>query len=132
MWADKNPAMRAAINDVRILGIDREMARFAAGGWFPIALANAAAIAAAQNPHRRVVLLRAIDAIRKVIVGGHPVKLRGRLVVISCPVCTRVKGNLSAAVIADDYAGRLCWIEPEIMMIAMRGTYRLKSFAAIG
>src|SRR5208282_5960779 len=93
---------------------------FAAADSVPIAGENCAVVAARADADGRVVLLRAVDAVLKIVVGGDVVELRGGLVVLRGPVFAAVDADGGAAVVAVDHAIRVVGIDPESVMIAVR------------
>src|SRR5262245_2932265 len=71
------------------------------------------------NPHRRVILLGAVDPVREVIVGRDAVELSGRLIVIRAPAFAAAEADLGAAVVADDHALGRGRVDPQIVMVAV-------------
>src|SRR5262249_22585013 len=117
--AHQKAGVGAAVDDVRVLRVRRDVAALAAGGRLPVALADAAAIAAVGNSHRRVILLGPVNPVRKVIVGNDAVELRRRLIVIRAPALAAVEGDLGAAIVADDHALRGGRVDPQVVMVAV-------------
>ena len=107
------------------------MRAFAAGGGLPVALANGAAAAAVQNPHRGVVLLRPVDAVGEVRVGDDAVELAGGLVVVGRPVQAPIGADLGAAVIGDNHAAGVFRRNPEVVVVAVRGVAAFEGAAAV-
>jgi len=130
--AREDGAFVVGVNDVRIARVGNDVAAFAAAHGVPIALEDRSVIAARANAERRVVLLRAVDAILKVVVGGDVVKLRGRLIVLRSPVFAAVDADGGAAVVAVDHAIGIVGIDPESVIVAMGGIEACEGLAAVG
>ena len=73
-----------------IARVRHDKAAFAAASDEPIFASDHAGIAAAGDADIRVVLLRAVDVVRKCIVHSDVVKLRGGLVMLTGPVFAAV------------------------------------------
>ncbi len=125
------PTVRPCVHDFGIRGIGSDVAAFAAPDVVPIWSVDCAIGASAGDAHGGVVLLRAVNVIRKAIVGGDVIKLRGGLVVNAGPALRAVGGNGGAAVVAVDKALGVCRIDPEAVIVAVRHAQRIKSLAAI-
>src|SRR5207253_918907 len=74
----------------------------------------------ARHRHRGVVLLRTVDAIRRLRVGDHVIELGRRLVVDRRPALAAVLGDDRAAVVAVDDPIRIPRVDPEVVVIAVR------------
>src|SRR6266566_6042628 len=85
-----------AIKNVRIERIDGDVSILENPDQMPIAKSNFAVIAAALRRHGAALLLRAVNPVRKAIVGGDVIELRGWLIVPTAP--------RRAAIHADDRA----------------------------
>ena len=125
-------AIAPAIYDIVVEGIYGDVGTFAAGGFFPVALADRASVRAVEDAEGGVVLLRHIDAIGEMVIGNDAVKLCGGLVVIGGPVLPSVIRHLCASIVCDDHALVVFGCDPEVVVVAMRGIGRGKGFAAIG
>ena len=68
------------VDDIRVARIHRDVTAFAASHRIPIALKNRAVVAPRANADGSVVLLLAIDAVEKIVVGHDMVKLGRRLI----------------------------------------------------
>ncbi len=77
-----------------------------------------------------IVLLRAIEPVGEVIVDAYMVELC-RCNVVLCPVLPPILCNDCSSVVADDHALRICWVDPEVMMVAMVRTESGKGASAI-
>ena len=110
----------AGIDNVGIARIDGHVAAFSAAHGVPIGTPDGAVIAGSGDADGAVVLLRAVNVIRKIVVGDNVIELRGRLVKLSGPVSAAVDGNGGAAVVAVDDAIGIVGIDPQAVMIAVR------------
>src|SRR5436190_16164423 len=81
---------------------------------------------------RAVVLLRAIDAIGKLVVDRYAIKLRRRLVHLSGPRGCAVQRDIRSAVVGVDHFFRIIGIDPQIVVVSMRYWDALKGLAAVG
>src|ERR1041384_1671655 len=89
------------------------------GEWFSLA----------RNDERRVVLLRAVEFVRKLIVDPDAVNFRGRLIHLRRPRATAVSRNVSATVIRLDHNLTVFGIDPDVVIVAMRCAKRRECFA---
>src|ERR1700694_3781302 len=71
----------ASISNVGIYRIGSDGAALPGAHWMPVAKSNRPVIAAAGSRDGSTVLLRAVDAVGKLIIHSNVVKLRGWLVV---------------------------------------------------
>src|SRR5204862_7975905 len=85
----------------------------------PIGPPDALAGRGARDHHGRVVLLRAVDAVRGAVVGRHAVDLRRRLVLDRRPADTAVDADVGAAVVGFDHPERVDGVDPEIVIVAV-------------
>ena len=67
-----------------------------------------------------VVLLRRVQAIRKLIVGIHHVQLRRRLVHLRRPAPSAILGDVRAAVVGLDHDFRIVGIDPDHVVVTVR------------
>ena len=88
----------AAVDDVRIERIGRDVAVFFRGDRMPVAESDLAVVAAARDADRAAFLLAAAQSIRKRVVGADVIELRGRLVVPRAPGLAAVDGDDRALV----------------------------------
>src|SRR5262249_7725119 len=82
--AGQDPDVLAGVDGAAV-GCRRGGAGRAAAYGFPVGGGDRAFFAPAANGDRGVVLLRAVDHVGPLIVRGHVVELRGRLVVLPAP-----------------------------------------------
>ena len=87
---------------------------------------------AAGDADGRVVLLRAVDAVRRTVIGDDRVELRGRLVVHRAPRAAAVERHRGAAVAAVHHPLRILRIDPQIVVIAVRRLDVRVGLAAVG
>src|SRR5262249_25001189 len=127
---EKRPFV-VGIDDVGIARIDGYVATLPTGDTFPIGAVNDTVIRARPNSHGRVVLLRAVDAVEKIVVGGDVIELRRRLVVLRGPVLATVHADGRDAVVAVDQAILVGGVDPQSMVIAVRRAQALEGLAAI-
>ena len=92
----------AAVNDVGIERIGRDVAVFFDAHRLPVAEGDLAVIAAAGDADRAALLLAAVDPIGKPIVGDDVIELRGGLVVPGAPRLAAVDGDGRALVAGQD------------------------------
>ena len=107
------------------------MSRFSSCCGLPMFIINIAAATSVLNSDCRIVLLSRINTIGKGIIGGHSIKLGGRLIPISTPICSPIITHLSPTVICYDHALIVLWRYPKIMVIAMRGPKAFEGFPPI-
>src|SRR5262249_59732383 len=79
------PAVAGGVRDLRIPGIDGDVAALAAADHPPVLARDPASRGPAGERHARVVLLAAVDAVRKLGVDRDAVDLRRRLVPLRRP-----------------------------------------------
>ena len=102
----------AAICDVVVRRIDGMIGAFPTGGDFPVSFCNPATIAARDDSDGRIVLLSTVDSVGKMVVRCNAVELRGRLVVVACPVFSTIYGDLTSAVIGNDHSFVVVGVNP--------------------
>src|SRR5687768_14700726 len=85
----------------------------------PIARPDAAARRATLDAYGRVVLLRAVDVVRKIVIDRDAIKLCGGLILFG-PASPAVESDVGAAVVALDHAVRIVRSDPQIVIIAVR------------
>src|SRR4029077_3400236 len=109
------------VNDVRIARVRDDVAAFAPANGVPVAAIDEAVVAARSNADGRIVLLGAVYAVQKIVVGGDVVELRGRLVILRGPIFSPVHGDGGTAVVAVDEAIGIVGINPEGVVVAVGG-----------
>ena len=75
---------------------------------------------------RAGILLRAVNEIRKAIVGADVVELAGRLVVPAAPACTPVQGDDGALIHAEDATLWIALVDPQRVEVVARGIALLR------
>ena len=125
-------AIAAAVDDVVVDRVRRQMGALAAGGGFPVALADEAAGGADADADGRIVLLGPVDAVGEMVVCGDAVELRRRLVHVGRPAFAGIVADLGAAVVADDEPAGVLRGDPEVVVVAVRRVLGLEGAPAIG
>src|SRR5436305_303707 len=87
-------AIRAGVDDLRIMRIGRDVSAFTSAHRIPIRTIDSTPLRR-RSAYRAVVLLSAINEIREAIVGNHMVELRRRLVPLRSPACAAKIGRAS-------------------------------------
>ena len=123
----------AAIDDVGIRRIRRNVAALAGACGMPVAESDSAVIAAAENKDAAAILLRAINVVREIIVNRHVIELRRGLVIPTAPGMARVHADAGALVAAKNHPLRIAGINPQsvIVIAAGRALDGDKSFSRI-
>ncbi len=124
-------AIGAGVGDLRVAGIGSDVAALAATDVVPVRTVDSSIRARAGDPNGGVILLRAVNVVRKAIVCGDVVKLRGRLVVNAGPTLRSISGDGGPAVVAVDQAIWVCGIDPQSVVVPMRHAEHVESLAAI-
>ena len=88
-------------------------------------------IAGGGDAYGAVVLLRAVNAIGKIVVRGDVIKLRGWLIHLRGPIFAAIHGNGGAAIVAVDHAIGIIGIDPQTVMVAVRSGDAFERFASI-
>ena len=112
-------SLAVGINDVPVARIGQNETAFAAAGLKPIFAPDHTRVSPARDADVRVVLLRAVDVIRKRVVDRDVIKLRGRLIVLGRPGLAAIGRDAGAAIVRIRKALRIIGIDPEPMMIAV-------------
>ena len=107
----------AAVHDVGIERVGRDVAVLFGGHRMPIAEGDFAVIAAAGNARRTALLLSAAEAIGKGVVGGDMVHLRGGLVVPGTPGFAAVDRDDCALVADDQNDAGIVGIDPDVLVV---------------
>ena len=121
----------AADDDGGVARLHRDVAALAAARLHPVGRGDRAAVGLARQADRPVVLLRAVDPVRLLVVRAHVVELRGRLVVDGRPRLRAVERHAGAAVIALDHPAGARRIDPEIVVVPVRGRHLDERLAAV-
>src|SRR5205823_4944645 len=126
------PAVGIGVDDLRVARVGCDVAAFAPADLIPVLPADDALVVTAGDGDGAVVLLRAVDAIRPVVVHGDVIELRRRLIVLRSPALAAIDGDGRAAVIAVDQAPGIARVYPQRVMIAVRRRQQLEILAAVG
>ena len=121
----------ADVDDLRVVGADDDVAALAAAGEVAVAPGDAGVVDAAGHGQAGVVLLRAVDVVRIPGVGGEVIELGGRLVEDRRPGGAAVDGDVGAAVVALDHAAGIRGVDPEVVVVAVRGGDLGEGLAAV-
>jgi hypothetical protein len=128
--AGQQPAVRTGKYDIRIFWIRRNPAAFAAAHVVPVAFHDRSAISAGFDFDCCVILLRAVNSIRKIVVGGHTVKLRGRLI-LGRPGAAAVVADIRAAIVGLHHAIAVIRCDPQIVIVAVGNWDRRKCLSRV-
>ena len=107
------------VHDIRIGRIRRDISRFPTTHGVPIGEIDRPLITAAGYSYCAVVLLRAIDVIGGSIVGNNMIKLRGWLIILTCPRLATIQGDRYTAIVGSNHAPRILGIYPQSMVVAV-------------
>src|SRR6266446_2789520 len=114
----------AAINQIGMQRIRRDVAVFFYTDRGPVAKSNFAKVAAACGSDRAAFLLCAIDPVRKLIIGDDVIELRGRLVVPGTPSLAAIHADGRALVHGDGDDVRVFGIDPDsVVVVAARRAF---------
>ena len=121
------------IDHVFVLRIDGDVAALAAAGKKPVARVDVAVVGAAVHGDRAAVLLGAVDAVGKLVVGGDVIKLRGGLVVPGGPGLAAIEADGRALIDAEREVRRVFGVDPNLVVIVAAGgsAYDLDGLAAV-
>src|SRR5438552_2988832 len=97
----------------------------------PLAFGDGSAVTPAGSSDGGVVLLRAVDVIGEILVECHAIELRCGLIIHGAPALASIERNDGAAVIAFDHSFRIVRCNPEIVIVAMRRSDRVKGVASV-
>src|SRR2546428_856847 len=92
------PGRLAAINNVGVERVWRNVPILFGSDGIPISKCDLAKIAAAGNSDASTFLLSTVDPVRKLVVGGHVIELRGWLVIPGAPSLAAVDANDDALI----------------------------------
>ena len=115
------PLIAAAVHVARVLGAHTHVRAFAARAFGPLANADATTVALRLDDHRTVVLLAAVQLVRKAVIHRHVIKLRRGLIVLRAPTLATIQRDRRAAIVRIDQVIRVGRVDPEAVIVAMRG-----------
>src|SRR5579884_370459 len=124
-------AVVAADDDVRVIGLDGQIAALATRGIEPVVPRKEVRLAVRTEHERGVVLLGAIDAIGKMVVSYDVIDLGGRERLLG-PGLAAVGGDCRTAVVGLDHCIGIGRVDPQIVIIAVAGTDTGEFLAAVG
>ncbi len=124
-------AITASIYDIRVAGIDCNITALAAPHIAPVLIGWKTVKRATRQWNGSVILLRAVNSIRKTVIHCCIVNFRGGLIEQAGPRLSIIQGNARPAVAAEDYDFRIFRIDPEIMAVPMRLLYFFKRNATV-
>ena len=115
------------------LGSIAMIAALTAAGQKPVARVDVSMVAAAGNGDGAAVLLRAVNAVGKIIVGGDVIHLRGRLVIPGGPCFAAIETDGRALIDAEHQVVRILWVDPNLVIIvaARSAAHNLDRLAAV-
>ena len=122
----------ADVGDVVILGMHRDVAALTGADRVAVGPGDTVVLGGAGHRQAGVVLLGGVDVVGKAIVSGDAVELGGRLVEDSRPGGAAVVAHAGPPVVALDHALRICGIDPQIVIVAVRGGHLVVGAASIG
>jgi hypothetical protein len=122
----------AGIHNVRVEWRGRNISRFSAPDGIPFVAANRAVIAAAGNRDGGIILLCAIDVVRRPRIRDDVVELRRRLVVFTCPGLAAIQADCNATVVRRDHSFCILRIDPQTVIVAVRNFNLVEVAAAVG
>ena len=111
------PGHLAAVDQIGIQRIGRDVAVFLDPHRMPFAEGDLPVIAAARDARRAALLLAAADAVGKGIVGGDVIELGRGLVVPGAPGLAAVHGNDGALVGGDQRDVRVVGVDPDAVVV---------------
>src|SRR2546429_6544939 len=132
MYCDLWPACGIGVDVPGAARVGCDVAAFAPADLIPVLPADDALVVTARDGDGAVVLLRAVDAIRPVVVHGDVIELRRRLIVLRSPAPAAIDGDGRAAVIAVDQPPGIARVYPQRVMITVRRRQQLEILAAVG
>ena len=117
------------VNDVGILWIRHDWTRLASWTCAPVSQAHRVGLTG--NDYGRVVLLGAVELVRKLIISPNAVDLRGRLIHLRRPRAPTIVRDVRAAIVRlnDDVA--VFRTDPNVVVVAMRRAKRRERLAAV-
>src|SRR5580692_697469 len=107
----------SGIDEVGIRGIGSDVAELESSRRSPVAISDLAVIAAAGDGGRAAILLRAVNVIRKMLIGADVIELPGRLVVPGTPRVAAVDADDGSLIDSENHVLRVRRIDPEDVKI---------------
>src|SRR5579872_177488 len=112
-------AIRAGIDDFRIMRVRSNVAALAAAHGIPIRAVYASTRAGAGNPDGAVVLLGAVHPIGKTIICDSVIELGRGLVALRCPACAAVGAHVGPAIVRFNHPIGSIGIDPQAGIVAV-------------
>src|SRR5215475_15168482 len=114
----------AGINRIRVIGIDYDIAAFTTANRSPVAEGDLSVVATAGSTSSAAVLLRSVYVIRKIVVDGHVIELRSRLVVPGTPALAAVDADHCTLIAGHCHAVGIVRIDPhKVIVISARRAF---------
>ena len=123
-------AIRAGVDDLRIMRIGRDVSAFTSAHRIPIRTIDSTPLRR-RSAYCAVVLLSAINEIREAIVGNHMVELRRRLVPLRSPTCAAIGAYIGSAIVGFNHPVGIVGIDPKPVIVSMRNTNIPESLSAV-
>src|SRR6185295_7224575 len=111
----------AAVNDVWVQRIRRDVSVFFDADRMPFAKGDLAVVASTGDSNRAALLLSAVHAIWKLIVGDDVIELRGWLVIPRAPRLSAVDGDDRALIARNQNYPGVVGIDPDGVIIIAAG-----------
>ena len=108
-------------DDSRVLRVDGDVAALPGADRVAVLPGDAAELGGARHADARVVLLRGADPVGELAVDADAVELRGRLVVDRRPGLAAVQGDAGAAVVPLGHPPRVSGVDPQVVVVPVRG-----------
>src|SRR5215475_12946677 len=110
----------------------RDVAALRGADGIAVAEGDGALGGARRHADGRVILLRTVHAVGELVVRGDMVELRRQLVVNGRPGVAAVEADAGAAVVALDHTLRVARVDPQVVVVAVRGGHLYEGSAAVG
>src|SRR5437899_12684014 len=110
----------AGVHNVRVWRIGRNVTRLSAAYRVPIGTIDGTVVAAAGDGDGAIVLLRAIDVVRRTSISNDVIELCRRLIVIASTGAATIQAHGVAAIVGNDHATWILRVNPHAMIIAVR------------
>jgi hypothetical protein len=130
--ARQQAVVRSCVDELGVGGVGSDPTALTSAYCVPVGLGDGSAVAAACGFNGAVVLLGAVDVVRKVLIERNAVELAGRLVHHRAPAGSAIERDVCSAVVGLDHAIRIVVGDPEIMIVAVRSPDLLEVLPAVG
>src|SRR2546427_242129 len=105
---------------MRVGGMHRDVTALRGANGIAVAPGDGASVGARRHADGCVVLLCPVYPVGELVVRGDMVELRGELVINGRPGVTAVEGDAGTAVVAFDHALGVTWVDPQVVVVAVR------------